>query len=75
MIQEGDVVTAEVMRLESYGAYFDHEGISILVLGPDASPGGDILVEDLFKVGQQARVRVGHFVESDQRFRGYIHAE
>lgn len=72
MIQEGDILTAEVVRLEPYGAYFDHGGSSILVLGPDASPGGDVSVEELFEVGQQVRIRVGHFNATDNIYRGFF---
>jgi ribosomal protein S1 len=72
MIKEGDSVTANVVRTTQYGVYLEHEGAAILVLGPDASSGGDTSVEKLFRVGQRVTVRVGRFSENDNAYRGFI---
>ncbi len=74
MIKEGDTVTANVVRIAQYGVYFEHEGATILVLGPDASSEGDASVEKLFKVGQQMVVRVGRFNVNDNVYRGFVHS-
>jgi ribosomal protein S1 len=72
MIIEGDSVTANVVRTTQYGVYLEHEGVTILVLGPDASSVGDVSVEKLFKVGQKVTVRVGRYSENDNAYRGFI---
>lgn len=72
MLKEDEIVTARVVRIEQYGAYLEYAGASILVLGPDASPTGDIPVERIFKVDDEARVRVGRYSSTDNAYRGYI---
>jgi ribosomal protein S1 len=72
MLNQGDLVTAAVVRIEPYGAYLQHDGLMILVLGPDASSTGETPVEEVFKIDQDVRVRIGHFNEVDNLYRGFI---
>ena len=71
-MSEEENLDAKVTRITHYGVYLHALGKDVIVLGPDASPTGDIAVEKLFRVGDVVSIRLGRFSESDHAYRGYI---
>lgn len=69
-LNNGDVVEAMVVEIRPYGVYCNYHGLNILVLGPDASPKGDVSVDEIFSIGSRVRIRIERYSDSDQVYRG-----
>lgn len=54
--QTGQIVDAEVTRVEQYGAFLQHEGIEIVVLVPEVTWQVGCLADDIVKIGDEVRV-------------------
>lgn len=69
----GEVVTAEVTRVEAYGIYFrGPNATEIIVLIPDVSTERIKNLNDYCSVGDLRRVRILKYVSEKKIFKGII---
>lgn len=67
----GRIVLARVTRIEEYALYLDFDTGGLIVLVPDVAA-GPLRLKEAWKVGDEARVRIWRYVESERLYKGTI---
>lgn len=67
----GRVVLATVTRIEEYALYLDFDAGKLIVLVPDVAA-GPLRLKLVWKIGDEAKVRIWRYVESERLYKGTI---